>query len=268
VEYYRFLSGPGVNEALAAGSIDAGVGGDMPTALALSSGMKITVLAAVGKSLRQAIVVGKKQEKEIQKVADLAGKKVAVAKGSTSHYFLYKTLAENGIDPAQVSILHLSVKAQPQALLSGEMAAAANWEPWPSRLEKEGIGRILVAGSFAGYLYARNDFILRNPEAALDLVRALQEARDYASSHREETCNWVGEETGEDPLLVCQAMKTDRIFQAGENVKPEPELIGELERLAKFALDYKLIEKLPDISAKFDLTFVEKVLNDQGRKTN
>jgi ABC-type nitrate/sulfonate/bicarbonate transport system substrate-binding protein len=110
--------------------------------------------------------------------------------------------------------------------------------------------------------------MLRNPEAALDLVRALQEARDYASSRREDTCNWVGEETGEDPLLVCQAMKTDRIFQAGENVKPEPELIGELERLAKFALDYKLIEKLPDISAKFDLTFVEKVLNDQGRKTN
>lgn len=268
VEYYRFLSGPGVNEALAAGGIDAGVGGDMPTVLALASGMKVTVLAAVGKSLRQAIVVGKKEENRIKTVPDLIGKKVAVAKGSTSHFFLYRTLAENGIDPARVSIIHLSVKAQPQALASGEIQAAAAWEPWPSRLEKEGIGRILFAGDFPGFLYARKDFLSRNPRAAADLVKTLQQALEYAASNREQTCRWVSEETGDDYLLICRAIETDRIFAPGGTVRPEPELMAGLKQVAEFSRGQKLIEKIPEIESNFNLTYWEKALNDQGRKTD
>jgi len=266
VEYYRFLSGPGVNEALAAGSIDAGVGGDLPTVLALASGMKITVLASVGKSLRQAIVVGKGREKEIRRVADLVGKKVAVAKGSTSHFFLYRTLAENGIDPARVSIIHLSVKVQPQALASGEVDAAATWEPWPSRLEKEGIGRILWAGDFPGFLYARKDFLSRNPRGAADLVKALQQALEYAARNREQTCRWVSEDTGDDYLMICRAMETDRIFAPGGTIRPEPELMAELKQVAEFSRGQKLIERIPEIESNFDLTYVEQALNDQGRK--
>jgi len=260
VEYYRFLSGPGVNEAMAADSIDAGVGGDLPTILALSSGMKITVLASVSKSLRQAIVVGKKREKEILRVADLVGKKVAVAKGSTSHFFLYRTLAENGIDPARVSIIHLSVKAQPQALAGGEVDAAATWEPWPSRLEKEGIGRILSAGDFPGFLYVRKDFLSRNPRGAADLVKSLQQALEYAAANREQTCRWVSEETGDDYLLICRAIETDRIFAPGGTVRPEPELIEKLKREAEFSLSEKLIAKIPDITGAFDLSFWEDAL--------
>jgi len=266
VEYYRFLSGPGVNEALAADSIDAGVGGDLPTVLALSSGMKITVLASVGKSLRQAIVVGKGREKEIRRVSDLVGKKVAVAKGSTSHFFLYRTLTENGIDPARVSIIHLSVKVQPQALAGGEVDAAATWEPWPSRLEKEGIGRILSAGSFPGFIYARKDFIARNPRSAADLVKALQQALEYTARNREQTCRWVSEETGDDYLLICRAIETDRIFAPGGTVRPEPELVAGLKQVAEFSRGQKLIERIPEIESNFDLTYVEKALNDQGRK--
>jgi len=262
-EYIPFLAGPPINKALAAGDLDAGFSGDMPTISALAAGIEVKVLAATAKSLRQAIVVDKEKVEEIKEVKDLVGKKVAVAKGSTSHYFLFKILRENGIDPKRVDIINMAVKDQPLALIANHIDACVAWEPWPTKLEKEGLGKILIEGGFSGYLYMRENFINKNPEGVKALVKALQEALEYSQKNFEQTCKWVVEETKQDYEVVFNSAKTDRIFKMGEDIKPEAELIESLKKGAEFLLEQNLIATMPDFARKLDFTFIDKILEEK-----
>ena len=257
-EYVAFLSGPPINEGLISDALDMGFGGDMPTISLMATDFPAKIIASPVKSLRQAIVVDIEKIGAIRDVKDLVGKKVAVVQGSCSHYFLYKVLQSNGVDPKSVEIINMDVKAQPPALMTHRVDAVVNWEPWPTKLELGGIGRILVEGSFNGFLSVREDFANRNAQAVQAVVDSLQEALEYSQKNFNQTCQWVAEETKDDITAIYKAAKTDRIFNLGETIKPDPDIFEDLQDKAMFMFEQGLIQKIPNMDDKIDMTYAER----------
>ncbi len=91
VEWYEFQSGTALLESLNSGKIDFGRTGDSPPIFAQASGSGLQYVA-VGKSKYKGSAILVKKNSPIHSVADLKGKKVGFAKGSSSHYFLVKAL--------------------------------------------------------------------------------------------------------------------------------------------------------------------------------
>ncbi len=258
--YVAFLAGPPINEAIISGALDMGFEGDMPTVSLMATGFPAKIIASPVKSLRQAIVVDREKLDVIRDVKDLVGRKVAVAQGSCSHYFLYKVLRSNGVDPKSVDIINMDVKAQPPALMTHRVDAIVSWEPWPTKLELSGVGKILVEGSFSGFLIVREDFANKNPHAVQAVVNSLQEALEYSQKNFNQTCLWVSQETKDNVTAIYMAAKTDRIFNLGESIKPDPESPQTLQDKAMFMFDQGLIERMPNMNETIDLTFAQKAV--------
>ncbi len=223
-EYVSFLSGPPLNEALASKNLDAGFGGNLPAVSVIASGMGAKIVAETVKSYRQAIIVDKEKSKEIKTIKDLAGKKVGLVVGSGSHYYLYKTLKDNGMELKDVNIVNLTVKDQPLALSANQIDACDPWEPWTTKIEKDGLGVVInqteKESGFPCYAYVRDEFINKSPKAVQAFTDAMQEALEYMQKNYEQTCKWVSEETKDDYQIIYDSSRMDKILEPGENIRP------------------------------------------------
>lgn len=266
-EYVSFLSGPPLNQALVAKSLDIGFGGNLPAVSLIASGAGVKIIAETVKSYRQAIIVDKEKSGEIKTVKDLAGKKVGLVVGSGSHYYFYKTLKNNGMDLKDVNIVNLAVTEQSQTLSSHQIDACDPWEPWTTKIEKSGSGVVISQTKkeegFPCYAYVRDEFILANPKAVQAFTDAMQEALEYMQKNYSQTCEWVAEETKEDASIICDSSKNDKILEPGENIKPRSTTIDHLIDVGNFALSQELIKEIPDFFKAVDLSFVEKTIKNK-----
>jgi len=104
----------------------------------------------------------------ISKVADLKGKKIGVAVGSTSHYHTLQALSQNGLTPSDVTIVNLTPANMPPAYTAGQIDAAFVWEPNIGAVERAGAKPIATTDSLnmitGGVWVARKPFVASNPE--------------------------------------------------------------------------------------------------------
>lgn len=120
VTWTEFQAGPPLLEALNAGALDFGTTGAPPPIFAQAAGADLIYAAATTPSpLEEGILVP--QDSAIQTVADLKGKKVAVAKGSSANAFLAYALESAGLAWGEVEATYL-LPADAKAAL---MAAAS-----------------------------------------------------------------------------------------------------------------------------------------------
>jgi NitT/TauT family transport system substrate-binding protein len=109
--------------------------------------------------------------KEIQKVADLKGKRLAVAEGTPSHYFALYLLSQADMKTGDVSfVFTASALEAAQLFQQGKVDAAVSWSPdvYTAAAQREG-GHILASTREASSLIAdifvaRGDFAKKHPE--------------------------------------------------------------------------------------------------------
>ncbi|RUU12847.1 taurine ABC transporter substrate-binding protein, partial [Mesorhizobium sp. M7A.T.Ca.TU.009.01.3.2] len=95
IDWRKFDSGADVIAAVASGSVDIGYVGSSPLAAAASRELPIQTIFIVGLIGESEALVARNGA-GIEKVADLAGKKVAVPFVSTTHYSLLAALKHEG----------------------------------------------------------------------------------------------------------------------------------------------------------------------------
>ncbi len=121
--------------ALASGELDAmGIKVDQ-VALLLKPDAGMRYLFAVGESKG---ADGLLADRKISKIADLKGKHVAFADGSTMHFYLNVLLGRAGLAQGDVEAVDLTPGSAGRAFLKGEVDAALTWEPLLSRGKKTG----------------------------------------------------------------------------------------------------------------------------------
>ncbi len=220
-----FKAGPEEMSAFAAGELDMGYVGEAPATTAVANGAaRVQVLAQVNTE-GSAVVV--RRGSAMTKVAQLAGKSVAVPGHSTVQDFLLrKALAKHGVPAGKVRIMVLKPPEMIGALRSRQIDAFIAWEPYPAKARTMRVGKVLVTSAdiWPGHpccvLVADRKFLAERPQDAQKMVAAHVKATDFINQHPEEALKIGVRYTGMDPATVRLAMAnvnyTYRISVAGE----------------------------------------------------
>ena len=128
-----------------------------------------------------------RKDRPYKSAADLKGMKIGVtAPGSSSHFFVLYLMAKAGLQPADATFVGVGGGAGAvEAMKNGEIDAISNLDPVITRLEQDGVIRIVTDTRFprvnyeifggtnpAAVLYAKQDFIAANPNTMQALVTA------------------------------------------------------------------------------------------------
>ena len=182
----KAASGSEVMAFLAQGQIDVGaVGLSAATFNTLAKGFDFKVIASAGVApqkdgpskfeIRKALVDGG----QVKTIADLKGRKVAVAggTGSAGAYLAVKALQTAGLTGKDVQFVNLANPDMVQALANGAVDAALIGTPFSTQAIQQGAGTILVDDFAPGYstttfMYS-GKFIKDRPDVANRFALAL-----------------------------------------------------------------------------------------------
>ena len=213
IEWASFPAGPPLLEALAADAIDIGGVGDAPPIFAAAADAPIrVVLATATPQFTQGILVP--DGSDIATVADLAGKTVAVTKGSSANWLLLKALSDNGLTVDDVTISYLLPTDAQQAFIGGDVDAWAIWAPFTIVAQQDGAS-LLVNGDelgIPGYGFqVSSDAALSDPTkvAIRDFVSRLRVAQQWQRQHKDEWAATYSELTGLDIDLATESLRFD-----------------------------------------------------------
>lgn len=129
----------------------------------------------------------------IKSFADLKGKRIATATGTTAHVFLDKALRANKIDPKDVEIVNQTMSAAVTSFVSGAVPAVALWVPFNVTVREKVAGAIKLADASAYYpeaaiidgWAAANSYFEPNKAILAKLIKGWAEANDYIVANSE-----------------------------------------------------------------------------------
>jgi len=143
VKWTEFAFGPPLLEAINVNSIDVGSTGESPPIFAQAAGADIVYIGNEPPAPKgEGLIVLK--DSPIKKVADLKGRKVAVAKGSNANYLLVKVLENAGLKYTDIDVVYLTPADARSAFETKAIDAWAIWDPFYSAAEKQLSGRLLA----------------------------------------------------------------------------------------------------------------------------
>ena len=201
IEWATFTSGPPLLEAASAGAIDIGAVGNTPPIFAAAANAKIAAVSVIkGDVTSDAFLVP--ADSPLKAVADLRGKNIAVAKGSSAHGQVLLTLREVGLSTKDVNLNFLQPSDAYAAFTQKRVDAWAVWDPYTAQAQQEAGARILAdgTGTSNGYGFqvagtaALGD--AGKNAAVKDYVVRYAKARVWADTHREEWAKAWAAETG------------------------------------------------------------------------
>ena len=189
VAWSDFTSGPPMLQAMGAGSVDVGGVGNAPPVFAAAGGSKIAIVGAYhANPLGAALLVPKGSP--ITSVAQLKGKRIAVAQGSSADYHLLTVLTKAGLSVHDVTLTYLQPAAGLAALSSGHVDAWDIWSPFIEQAEVQKNATALVTGNGYGSPYSfavASRAALADPAKAAaikDYLALVAQAHAWATSHQ------------------------------------------------------------------------------------
>ncbi len=167
IDWKEFNSGVQHIEGINVDALDIGSGSETSAAFGVRSKARVKFIAVYKEDLNnQGTFVQKNSG--IKNVAELRGKRVGYVRGTTSHYYLYKQLAEVGLSFNDIQATHLSPTDGLSAFARGDLDAWAIWG-YNGQLARTKYGaETLKTG--VGYL-SGNFTISANPKAIDDPLR-------------------------------------------------------------------------------------------------
>jgi sulfonate transport system substrate-binding protein len=242
VKWVEFPAGPQLLEALAVGSVDFGATGDSPPVFAQAAGKDLFYVGAEPpKPEGSAILV--KPDAPVRTLADLKGKRIALQKGSSSHFLLVQAVAKAGLQWADINPVYLPPADARAAFERGAVDAWVIWDPYYAAAEIDGQVRVLatsrgLTGNNTFYLASRA--LAQNEPALRALFAALTETDAYVQSHRKETAQRFAEFSG-------LGLATVHRFLERRNPSPvaplAPHLVNEQQKVADAFAQLGLIPK-------------------------
>ena len=259
VNWTAFNAGPAEVEALFAGAIDIGYIGPVPAVSAnVKSKGDVEILSGATKG--GAVLITKK-DSEIQSVADLSGKNVAIPQiGNTQHLCLLHLLKENGLAPAteggDVTISAISNADVGNTMERGDIDAAIVPEPWGATLLEQGAellldyDQIYMEGQYdVAVVVVRKEFMEETPEIVEQFLMEHEAATVKILENKEESIKLINAELEK---ATGKALSDGIIKQAFERIGVSVELNKDsIMGFAKISKEQKFINEIPEESILF-----------------
>jgi ABC-type nitrate/sulfonate/bicarbonate transport system substrate-binding protein len=193
IEITNFGGSARLQQGLAANAVDIGLASG-PELAFVAKGAPVIGVAALADAPYVANVVVLK-DGPMKTVDDLKGKLVSVSTtGSLSEWLMRELSVRQGWGKDGIQIAGLGSMSSQVAAMKTHQTVGMNAEASTAfRLEDEGVGRILINfGTFIKdfhihVMYARREFLAKNPEVMREFLKGWFETLDYMRGHREET---------------------------------------------------------------------------------
>jgi sulfonate transport system substrate-binding protein len=212
VTWSDFTSGPPMLQAMGADAIDIGSVGNAPPVFAAAGGEKVAIVGTThGNPDGSAIVVPKNSP--IHSIAQLKGKRIAVAQGSSGDYHLLTVLNKAGLSVHQVTLDYLQPADGLAALTSGHVDAWDVWTPYIEQVTGLHNARILVNGTGFGSPYSftvASRAALASPAKAAairDYLKLLDQAYTWTDTHQSAWAGVWAKATGLPDSVMLVAAK-------------------------------------------------------------
>jgi sulfonate transport system substrate-binding protein len=201
IKWIDFQFGPPLLEAINVGSVDFGYVGDTPPIFAQAAGARIRYVAAVkSDGNTQAIIVPK--DSPIRTLADLRGKRIAFARGSSANNLLVAALEKAGIAWADITPAPLAPADATAAFVKGSVDAWSIWDPYLALAELKQNARVIAFDKDIhhpnSFYIAGADFVEKYPELVGRLNRTFAAEGVWANAHHDAVASAQAEATGVD----------------------------------------------------------------------
>ncbi len=214
VTWSDFTSGPPMLQAMAAGAVDIGSVGNAPPVFAAAGGDNLAIVGAFQANPHgSALLVPKNSP--IHSVAQLKGKRIAVAQGSSADYHLLTVLKKAGLTVHDVTLDYLQPADGLAALASSHVDAWDIWSPFVEQAEAQDHARLLVSGVGYGSPYsftvaARGALADPAKAAAIrDYLKLLAQAHAWAATHQAAWAAVWAKATGLPAAVMTKAAHDD-----------------------------------------------------------
>lgn len=277
IEWKSFNAGPSAIEALFAGAIDMTYIGPNPaiSGYVRSNGEALRIVAGAT-SGGAALVVRK--DSGIQKAEDFHGRKVASPQmGNTQDVALRAWLIAHGMKSTDkggdVQVIPLANPDQLTLFLKKELDAAWAPEPWATRLIQQGNGRLFLDertlwpnGDFiTAHLIVRTQFLREHPDLVKNWIRAHVELTEWINGHLPEAKKLLNQQIAKETGKALPDAVLEESF--GRMKATYDPLRPSLMNAAKSAFDAGFLgRQMPDLSSLYDLSLLNQVLAEKGKK--
>jgi len=197
--------------------------------------------------------------------------------GNTQDVALRNWLRNHGMQTTDkggdVQIVPMANPDQLTLFLKKELDAAWAPEPWATRLIHEGNGRLLVDertlwpdGQFViGLLVVNTKFLNRHPDLVKNWIRAHVELTGWINSHPSEAKQLLNQQIQVETGKALPPIVLDEAF-ARLQVTYDP-LHTALNTAAQQAFTAGFLgRQMPDLSRLYDLSLLNQVLAEKGKK--
>ena len=242
VTWNEFPAGPQTLEALTAEGIDFGYTGDTPVIFALSGNKPIEYLAyEVNSKNAHSLLLA--QGSQIQRLQDLKGKRIALMKGSSAHYFLAQILTKADLTWQDIEPIWLTPADARAALDKKSIDAWAIWDPYSSAAQLKGDNRVLIDASVLPPAYSfylsSPQFLKAHPQEADSIIETLNQTDDWIQAHPDETIKILAQSTGLDEAVAKKVFE-NRLKTVKAQLVDE-KTIQEQQKIADLFANLKLI---------------------------
>ncbi len=204
---------------------------------------------------------------EINSLADLKGKKVALELGTTTHLLFLLGLQAAGVDPNKITIVNLNLQAAAASFIEEEVDAIATFSPFCNvALKRPGSKTILTSASFPGLiadvLVTNRQTIRERPAELQALVDSWFATQRYMQTNVNDADQILAEQMGlelvefqqeKSSLQFLSRQENQRAFQASDDFISLPNTAA---KIADFLLANQAITSIPDLNLLFDDRFV------------
>ncbi|MCY9591908.1 aliphatic sulfonate ABC transporter substrate-binding protein [Paenibacillus chitinolyticus] len=260
VKWSEFPSGPALLEALAAGRVDFSWLGDGAAISAQANNLPVTTLSLLSEGLKGLNIVIVPAKSTAQSLADLKGKKIAIAKGTTLHVFFIKAVKQAGLKESDFQLIQLQAEEAVAAFESGAVDAWVGLDPYTSiQIAKNG-ARVLTSGEALNIkapvlTIGRTDFVKEHPGAAEAFLKGFEKAIAFQKEHRDEVVEFIAKAKKADRATIELVVQNTEY----SNVPISKEIFGVQQASADILLEAGFIKKKIDVTHNTDSKAIEAV---------
>ena len=210
LEVVSFGGGPRVQQAIAAGAIDIGIGSGPELAFVAKGAPEIGVAAIA--DAPYSVLLATLKDSPIKAAEDLKGRTISISsKGSLTHWLGRELSRQLGWGPDGINLAPLgATSAQMAALKTRQIDGMIVEANAGYRLEEEGSGRVVVQfgdriKTFHIYvLYARREFAEQSAPAVRTFLAAWFDTIAHMRAHREQTIDIVRRTAEVSPAIAAR----------------------------------------------------------------
>jgi NitT/TauT family transport system substrate-binding protein len=193
---------------------------------------------------------------------DLKGKSIAIPSPfSNENFFLHKLMQEQGVTEKDITLQVMPPPDMPNALASGGIDGFVVAEPFCSKAELDGSGRVLYYAKdiwphyISCALVVHEDLIRDHPDIVRDLVRGIVDSGEWAETHRADAAKVVAPYFRQNLKLVNYVLTQPPTRVSYRMLNPTD---AEMQRIMDMGLGLKLLKRPTPISELMDRDFIPK----------